>query len=198
MGGTATRGIGERSIRGLDGARRAKRCADTVFFAADTSYAAVIDGHENIFSATPSDTSWDAPVVPGLGFVPSARGHPSCVAPGKRPRLTPNPAIALKRGEFAMPFRASGGDTQPQGMLQVLLNHVVFGLDIQASIDAPASARTASLTLLSPIPPTRDAWRSRAGSTRPRVIRSSSSATTRIGCRISRSASVESAQSAPI
>ena len=119
--------------------------APTPVHAADTSYAAVIDGDGNVFSATPSDTSWDAPMVPGLGFTPSARGsqsfavpgHASCVAPGKRPRLTPNPAIALKRGEFAMPFGASGGDTQPQGMLQVLLNHVVFGMDIQAAIDAP-------------------------------------------------------------
>ena len=123
----------------------APRDAPTPVHAADTSYAAVIDGGGNVFSATPSDTSWDAPVVPGLGFTPSARGsqsfavpgHASCVAPGKRPRLTPNPAIALKRGEFVMPFGASGGDTQPQGMLQVLLNHVVFGMDIQAAIDAP-------------------------------------------------------------
>ena len=123
----------------------ATRDAPTPVHAADTSYAAVIDGDGNVFSATPSDTSWDAPMVPGLGFTPSARGsqsfavpgHASCVAPGKRPRLTPNPAIALKRGEFAMPFGASGGDTQPQGMLQVLLNHVVFGMDIQAAIDAP-------------------------------------------------------------
>lgn len=123
----------------------ATRDAPTPVHAADTSYAAVIDGAGNVFSATPSDTSWDAPMVPGLGFTPSARGsqsfavpgHASCVAPGKRPRLTPNPAIALKRGEFAMPFGASGGDTQPQGMLQVLLNHVVFGMDIQAAIDAP-------------------------------------------------------------
>ena len=123
----------------------ATRDAPTPVHAADTSYAAVIDGDGNVFSAPPSDTSWDAPVVPGLGFTPSARGsqsfavpgHASCVAPGKRPRLTPNPAIALKRGEFAMPFGASGGDTQPQGMLQVLLNHVVFGMDIQAAIDAP-------------------------------------------------------------
>ncbi len=117
----------------------------TPLFSADTSYAAVMDKEGNIFSATPSDTSWDAPVVPGLGFTPSARGsqsfavsgHPSCVAPGKRPRLTPNPAIALKKGEFAMPFGASGGDTQPQGMIQVLLNHIVFGMDIQTAIDAP-------------------------------------------------------------
>ena len=136
------------SVNGASGAWSAPVApedAPTPVFAADTSYAAVIDSDGNVFSATPSDTSWDAPVVPGLGFVPSTRGsqsfavrgHPNCVAPGKRPRLTPNPAIALKRGEFAMPFGASGGDTQPQGMLQVLLNHVVFGMDIQASIDAP-------------------------------------------------------------
>ena len=117
----------------------------TPVFAADTSYAAVIDNKGNVFSATPSDASWDAPVVPGLGLVPSTRGsqsfvvpgHPSCVAPGKRPRLTPNPVIAMKKGEFAMPFGASGGDTQPQAMLQVLLNHVVFDMEIQAAIDAP-------------------------------------------------------------
>ena len=62
----------------------------------DTSYVCVVDRHGNAFSATPSDVSWESPVIPGLGFCPSARGsqswavpgHPSCVAPGKRPRLT--------------------------------------------------------------------------------------------------------------
>lgn len=124
---------------------RASEDAQTPAFAADTSYAAVIDSQGNVFSGTPSDTSWDSPVVPGLGFAPSSRGsqsfavrgHPSCVAPGKRPRLTPNPALAMKDGEWVMPFGASGGDTQPQGMLQVLLNHVVFGMDIQTAMDAP-------------------------------------------------------------
>jgi gamma-glutamyltranspeptidase/glutathione hydrolase len=89
--------------------------------------------------------SFESPAVPGLGFCPSARGaqsfalrgHSAAPAPGKRPRLTPNPAMALKRGEFAMPFGAPGGDTQPQGMLQVLLNHLVFGMPIQEAIEAP-------------------------------------------------------------
>ena len=36
-----------------------------------------------------------------------------------------------------MPFGAPGGDTQPQGMLQVLLNHLVFGMNIQEAIEAP-------------------------------------------------------------
>ncbi|MGH7331484.1 MAG: gamma-glutamyltransferase family protein [Candidatus Rokuibacteriota bacterium] len=111
----------------------------------DTSYVCVIDRHGNTLSATPSDVSWESPVIPGLGFCPSSRGsqswavpgHPSCVAPGKRPRLTPNPALAIHRGKFVMPFGAPGGDLQPQGMLQVLLNHTVFGMNVQDAVDAP-------------------------------------------------------------
>ncbi len=113
--------------------------------AADTSYAAAIDSAGNVCSVTPSDVSFEGPAIPGLGFCPSSRGsqsfalagHASAVAPGKRPRLTPNPALALAPGRLAMPFGAPGGDAQPQGMLQVLLNHLVFGMDIQPAIEAP-------------------------------------------------------------
>ena len=111
----------------------------------DTSYVCVVDSKGNAFSATPSDVSWESPVIPGLGLCPSSRGsqswgdpgHTSVAAPGKRPRLTPNPAMAVRKGEFLMPFGSPGGDLQPQGMLQVLLNHVVFGMDIQQSVEAP-------------------------------------------------------------
>jgi len=111
----------------------------------DTSYVCVVDSQGNAFSATPSDVSWESPVIPGLGLCPSSRGsqswadpgHASVAAPGKRPRLTPNPAMAMRKGEFLMPFGSPGGDLQPQGMLQVLLNHVVFGMDIQQSVEAP-------------------------------------------------------------
>jgi|FEC22Drversion2_1045045.scaffolds.fasta_scaffold00847_2 gamma-glutamyltranspeptidase / glutathione hydrolase len=111
----------------------------------DTSYVCVVDQHGNAFSATPSDVSWESPVIPGLGLCPSSRGsqswadrnHTSVAAPGKRPRLTPNPAMALRKGEFLLPFGSPGGDLQPQGMLQVLLNHLVFGMDIQQSVEAP-------------------------------------------------------------
>jgi gamma-glutamyltranspeptidase / glutathione hydrolase len=105
----------------------------------------VVDRHGNAFSATPSDVSWESPAIPGLGFCPSSRGsqswavpgHPSCVEPGKRPRLTPNPALALRRGAWLMPFGAPGGDLQPQGMLQVFLNHTVFGMSVQEAVEAP-------------------------------------------------------------
>jgi gamma-glutamyltranspeptidase/glutathione hydrolase len=111
----------------------------------DTSYLCVVDRWGNAFSATPSDASWWSPVVPGLGIVPSARGtqsrpdpnHPSGVAPGKRPRLTPNPAILVRDDGAVMPFGAPGGDSQVQSMLQVLLNTFHFGMDIQEAIDAP-------------------------------------------------------------
>jgi gamma-glutamyltranspeptidase/glutathione hydrolase len=111
----------------------------------DTSYACVVDAKGNVMSVTPSDVSWESPAIPGLGFCPSARGsqswavpgHPSCMAPGKRPRLTPNPALARRGTAWLMPFGAPGGDLQPQGMLQVFLNHTVFGMSVQDAIDAP-------------------------------------------------------------
>jgi gamma-glutamyltranspeptidase/glutathione hydrolase len=115
---------------------------------ADTSYIAVVDREGNAFSATPSDSAFDAPVVPGTGLVPSFRGcqswgipgHPSAVAPGKRPRLTPNPAIAFGPDGSIMPFGSPGGDVQPQAMLQVLLNLQVFRMTPQAAVEAPRFA----------------------------------------------------------
>ena len=112
---------------------------------ADTSIVAVIDEQGNAFCSTPSDTSWDTPVVPGTGLAVSSRGaqswavhgHPSCLAPGKRPRLTPNPCFARAPGRWIMPFGTPGGDTQVQANLQMLLNHLAFGMPIQEAIEAP-------------------------------------------------------------
>ena len=112
---------------------------------ADTSIVCVIDGQGNALCSTPSDTSWDTPVVPGAGFSVSSRGaqswavrgHPSCVAPGKRPRLTPNPCFVLSPGRWIMPFGTPGGDTQIQANLQTLLNHLVFDMALQDAVEAP-------------------------------------------------------------
>jgi gamma-glutamyltranspeptidase/glutathione hydrolase len=114
----------------------------------DTSYVCVADRWGNLFSATPSDGSYGSPVVPGTGLIPSNRGsqsrpdprHPAGVAPGKRPRLTPNPALAIKGGDHFMPFGTPGGDVQSQAMLQVLLNRFVFGQEVQAAIESPRFA----------------------------------------------------------
>jgi gamma-glutamyltranspeptidase/glutathione hydrolase len=114
----------------------------------DTSYICVVDKDRNAFSATPSDGSDQTPLIPGVGIVCSGRGtqswadpeHPSSVAPGKRPRLTPNPAIAFKGGELCMPFGTPSGDVQTQAMLQVFLNIHVFGMAPQDAVEAPRFA----------------------------------------------------------
>jgi gamma-glutamyltranspeptidase/glutathione hydrolase len=113
-----------------------------------TSYVSVIDRHGNAFSATPSDASSETPVIPGIGLCPSSRGSqswcdpklPASVAPGKRPRLTCSPALALRNGKAYMPFGSPGNDVQPQAMLQVFLNLHVFGMELQAAIEAPRFA----------------------------------------------------------
>ena len=112
---------------------------------ADTSVVAIVDEQGNALCSTPSDTSWDTPVVPGTGLAVSSRGaqswavhgHPSCLAPGKRPRLTPNPCFARAPGRWIMPFGTPGGDAQVQANLQMLLNHLGFGMPIQEAIEAP-------------------------------------------------------------
>ncbi|HEX7075540.1 MAG TPA: gamma-glutamyltransferase [Hyphomicrobiaceae bacterium] len=114
----------------------------------DTSFVCVVDRHGNAFAATPSDASNNTPVIPGTGLCPSSRGcqswarpgHPAAVAPLRRPRLTPNPAIAIRPGRFVMPFGTPGGDVQSQAMLQVFLNIDLFGMDMQQAVEAPRFA----------------------------------------------------------
>jgi len=116
--------------------------------ALDTSYVAVVDADGNGFSATPSDPNVDSPAVSGVGCVVSPRGsqgwldpaHASVVEPGKRPRLTPAPAMAFAGGKLLMPFGTPGGDVQQQAMLQVFLNTTVWGMPLQEAIEAPRVA----------------------------------------------------------
>jgi gamma-glutamyltranspeptidase/glutathione hydrolase len=116
--------------------------------ALDTSYVCAVDRHGNVFSATPSDGCLSAPITPGTGLGVSSRGsqswavegHASAIAPGKRPRLTPCPAMVFKNGKPFMPLGTPGGDVQCQAMLQVFLNIAVFGMLPQAAIEAPRFA----------------------------------------------------------
>jgi gamma-glutamyltranspeptidase/glutathione hydrolase len=114
----------------------------------DTSYLCVIDKDGNAFSCTPSDGSDKTPIIPEVGILCSGRGtqswadptHPCSVAGGKRPRLTPNPALAFKNGRVYMPFGTPGGDVQTQAMLQVFLNINAFGMAPQEAVEAPRFA----------------------------------------------------------
>ena len=116
--------------------------------ASDTTYVAAADASGTVFSATPSDPAFWSPLVPGLGISASARGsqtwlddrHPSGLQPGKRPRLTPNPALVLRDGQPVLALGTPGGDVQCQAMLQVLGLILDAGWDVQEAIEAPRAA----------------------------------------------------------
>jgi gamma-glutamyltranspeptidase/glutathione hydrolase len=118
----------------------------------DTCHVDTVDRFGNMVSATPSG-GWlqSSPVVAGLGFALGTRaqmfwleeGLPNSLAPGKRPRTTLSPSLALRDGQGALAFGTPGGDGQDQWSLQLFLAHVHFGLDLQAAIDAPAFQTTA-------------------------------------------------------
>ena len=112
----------------------------------DTVHLDIADRFGNLVSATPSG-GWlqSSPVIPELGWPLGTRaqmfwleeGLPATLAPGKRPRTTLSPSIALRDGEPYLAFGTPGGDQQDQWSLHVFLNHVHGGLDLQAAIDAP-------------------------------------------------------------
>jgi gamma-glutamyltranspeptidase/glutathione hydrolase len=112
----------------------------------DTVHLDVADRLGNLVSATPSG-GWlqSSPVIPGLGWPLGTRaqmfwleeGLPSSLEPGKRPRTTLSPSIALRGGKPYLAFGTPGGDQQDQWSLHAFLNHVHFELDLQSAIDAP-------------------------------------------------------------
>ncbi|HXS12257.1 MAG TPA: gamma-glutamyltransferase [Acidobacteriaceae bacterium] len=84
-------------------------------------------------------------VADGLGFMFQDRGelfslqpgHPNIYAPGKRPFQTIIPGFAAKNGKPWLSFGVMGGDMQPQGQTQIIVNRVDYGLDAQAAADSP-------------------------------------------------------------
>jgi gamma-glutamyltranspeptidase/glutathione hydrolase len=112
----------------------------------DTCHFDIIDRWGNMISGTPSGGWLDgSPVVPGLGFGVSVRGqmfwldddHPNGLAPGKRPRTTLTPTLALRADEPYLAFGTPGGDKQDQWALHAFLRHVHHGMNLQEAVDAP-------------------------------------------------------------
>ncbi|HEU5016937.1 MAG TPA: gamma-glutamyltransferase family protein [Pseudolabrys sp.] len=113
----------------------------------DTVHFDIVDRDGNIVSATPSG-GWlqSSPVIPELGFCLGTRAqmfwleenHPAALAPGKRPRTTLSPTLALRDGEPYLAWGSPGGDQQDQWTTQFFLRHVHAGMNLQEAIDAPA------------------------------------------------------------
>ena len=76
--------------------------------------------------------------APGRRCSRSSPGLPATIAPGKRPRTTLTPTLALRDGEPYLAFGTPGGDQQDQWTLGFFLNHVHFGMNLQQAIDFPA------------------------------------------------------------
>lgn len=113
----------------------------------DTVHLDVADRFGNLVSATPSGGWLQAsPVVDGLGFPLGTRaqmfwleaGHPTSLAPGRRPRTTLTPSLARRDGRPWMAYGTPGGDGQDQWQVSFLLRLLHAGMDLQAAIDAPS------------------------------------------------------------
>jgi gamma-glutamyltranspeptidase/glutathione hydrolase len=111
--------------------------------ARDTTTCLVADKLGNVVSATPS--GWSGVTAGSSGVVLGSRlisfntweGHPNCVAPGKRPRITLTPTLVCKDDKPVLAISVAGGDLQDQTTLQVLLNVVEFGMDPGKAVTAP-------------------------------------------------------------
>jgi gamma-glutamyltranspeptidase/glutathione hydrolase len=64
-------------------------------------------------------------------------GHPNCVEPGKRPRITLTPTLVLRDGKPAFAVSVAGGDMQDQATLQLLLSAIDFGMPPRDAVTAP-------------------------------------------------------------
>jgi gamma-glutamyltranspeptidase / glutathione hydrolase len=119
---------------------------DRAFYAGTTSVEAA-DAEGWVVSVTPSG-GWIPAVIAGrtgIGlsqraqqFVVDRAENPyNVIEPGKRPRVTLTPTLALKEGKPFLSFAVQGGDSQDQNLLQFFLNFVEFGMNVQQAVEAP-------------------------------------------------------------
>jgi gamma-glutamyltranspeptidase/glutathione hydrolase len=127
---------------------------DPLLQTGDTVYLCVVDKEGNCCSLIQSNYfGFGSMMVPGdVGFVLQNRGalfaleetHPNRLEPHKRPFHTIIPAMVTKDGRPWLVFGVMGGDMQPQGHVQVLVNMIDFGMDVQAAGDACRIRHTGS------------------------------------------------------
>ena len=109
----------------------------------DTTTCIVADRQGNVVAATPS--GWGGVTAGSTGVTLGSRlrsfnlwrGHPNCIEPGKRPRITLSPTLVLRGGRAVAAISVAGGDQQDQVTLQLLLDYVEFGLSPADAVTAP-------------------------------------------------------------
>ena len=111
----------------------------------DTTCVNVVDKDGNVFSATPSGAWLPAVIAGDTGVMMGQRmqsflleeGHPNMLEPGKRPRVTLSPTLVMKDGRPFLVLSTPGGDNQDQSLIQILLNIIEFGMNVQEAVEAP-------------------------------------------------------------
>lgn len=118
-------------------------------YEAGTTHISVVDQFGNFACATPSGGAFNKSVFfPDLGFALSTRsemfnlvpGHPNCLEPGKRPRTTIMNFIVSKNSVPIMTVGCPGGDAQAQANLQLILNTILWDMNVQEAVEAPRFA----------------------------------------------------------
>ena len=114
-----------------------------------TTTCVVADRWGNVVSATPSANVSKEPRDGGkagvtfgnrLRSLNTTPGHPNCIQPGKRPRITLTPTLVLKDGKPIMAISVAGGDLQDQVTLNLLLDVIEFDMLPEAAVTAPRFA----------------------------------------------------------
>ena len=146
--------MGKASLRVRPGdpyrMRPVKEPAPTAPAQGGTTTMCVADRWGNVIAATPSGLGSTAGVAGDTGIIHGSRlvslntwkGHPNCIQPGKRPRVTLTPTLVLKNGKPVLAISVAGGDLQDQVAIQLILDYVEFGMLPEQAISEPRFATT--------------------------------------------------------
>ncbi len=136
-----------------------------------TTTCVVADRWGNVVSATPSANVYHdgghsrAGITYGnrLRSLNTTPGHPNCIEPGKRPRITLTPTLVLKENRPVLAISVAGGDLQDQATLSLLLNFIEFDMEPATAVTAPRFATAHHQDSFDPNPVRQQAFL-RAGS----------------------------------
>ena len=130
----------DRAAKTFDAGNPALKSGDTIYLTTADADGMMVSLIQSNYRGMGSGMA-----PPGLGFILQDRGElfsliegqPNCYAPGKRPFQTIIPAFITKDGKPWVSFGVMGGDMQPQGHVQIVVNLIDFGMNLQEAGDAP-------------------------------------------------------------